>query len=323
MFKYFSIIILLFTINCFEIEIFNEAIPDAPSNPFESLTKSLTKDFEGFIEELANDLENEDDRSEKLRKRKRKPYPVRKPHKHREVIETHGPGFTTVEVREVINNNLENQKNEPNTIDIEMPVPFIFVKSTNTRKNLKTIDVNPFKIFQELDKQFDSFFSQDNNLNNSVKVLNVKNVNDINASPLLDNGKLIKIISDENSQLKIKNNETNEIDILSNKVSDESSNLSDNITSNIKITNNTIEDNNSIGNISKSVEALFSSISSLFSVIKYLIYFSFLIYLLCCVKCIFGKFLEKDQENSKFNIKHSINEIEDELKSIKDKNKLY
>lgn len=56
---------------------------------------------------------------------------------------------------------------------------------------------------------------------------------------------------------------------------------------------------------------------------KYSIYIILIILFTLTIKFIMNKIQESEEETKRENTKHSINEIEDELRSMKDKNKLY
>ena len=63
--------------------------------------------------------------------------------------------------------------------------------------------------------------------------------------------------------------------------------------------------------------------SSLEKITKYSIYIILIIFFTLTIKFIMNKIQESEEETKRANTKHSINEIEDELRSMKDKNKLY
>jgi hypothetical protein len=70
------------------------------------------------------------------------PLPSSNSHKHKEVIQTNGPGFTKVEVREYFDGNDDGNSTD-STVRNDSPVLF-----TNSRRNLKRQSTgHPMKIF--------------------------------------------------------------------------------------------------------------------------------------------------------------------------------
>lgn len=371
----------------FEIEIINgnkEPIVEG-LNPFE------------IAEDLIGGMVKEIEESEQNTKRKSKPHPkkLKNPHKHKEIIETHGPGFTTVEVREFTSNDdnfkgeiksREEKRNEfrndfermndMGSKDMGLPfgMPFIFVKNTNNRKNLKgkiqnnnnnSLDMNPFRIFSDLDKAFDSFFKIDNqhaghkhlpgnvekkvNKDPEVKVTEVKDVH----SPQKEDthidehkntqDKLINVLhpDDKNHAATADKNETTAkkhsanptstttstnkppetkkpVDPI-NKQANKSANSEENKhTSQLK-PQSTHSTSNSKPNTTSNTHTAYLSTNNLS---KYCLFFIVLILLLLFVRQILFK-ISDAEANKNPNPKHSINEIEDELRGMKEKNKLF
>jgi hypothetical protein len=344
--------------NNFEIEI----IADGPIEGRKNIPMELPGILEGVVEQMAKDLNSEargidfdDDFIKTKKKRRSKPFPrnLHKPHRHRNVVETHGPGFATVEITEFITNddknnikhNLSMNNNElGNGMKIEnlnkmmndmlIPMPLVFVKTSNTRKNLQNYNSdrqNPHKIFAEMEKAFDSFFKIDSKNSSSFKVNDVKDItneknhvdkiNHSHSDPEVE--KLIKILpyagagADSVAGITARDVRSEHTPPPLTEVHSNLDNIE--IKKDIKLSEN--KENDLKTNQSLNHPNIISDFS--YSNLKYIIYVALAVLTFLFVKFVISKITESEQENIKANSKHSINEIEDELKQMKDKNKLY
>jgi hypothetical protein len=89
-------------LNSFEIEITSDTMPKN-TNPFEAAKV--------FVDKLVEEISEQEikDRAHSKKKKHKKPH--KPPRMHKEVIETRGPGFTTVQVREFMDNSNEDNVN--------------------------------------------------------------------------------------------------------------------------------------------------------------------------------------------------------------------
>jgi hypothetical protein len=218
----------------------------------------------------------------------------------------------------------ENDLLEKSFGDILQPTPIIFVKNTMNHKKLREEDANnPLKIFSNFDKMLDKFFNLDDAMNNSIH--SNSNLNNNLALPS-------KIDEEAKPKHKIVNNSGKLINILPADKDDKSE------TEETKLFNENIKDFRTTEIIDKKNKTSEDGIIrqpilnkegfSVFHIIKYSIYFILFLTVFCCAKLIFDKIVQRETELMKDNLisnnnHHSINQLEEELRGMKDKNKLF
>jgi hypothetical protein len=242
-------------------------------------------------------------------------------------------------------------------------IPMIFVKTTrkNLKRNDDLNAKNPMKIFSALDKMFDNFFDintiprlSSENSDSGMKVIDVRDatpaklieklekekelsdkavpstyVKDDMFEKIINGGidtmekpynNVIHVISTPPSQVKVntdienKKTEPTPVKVQQNELQKLEKDLMNKPIQEGKISTNMIDDTARI------LFAENSLINNKSQIIKYAIYITMFLILIFGLFCLFMKITQKEDS---LEYRHSINELEDELKGMKEKSKIF